>query len=82
MVLRPLGKGAMGEEYLAEDTRLQREVTLKFLPQSVRKDPERLARIRREALAAASLKHPNIATIHALEEIEDYNQPGRLLISH
>jgi len=70
-ILRPLGKSGMGEVYLAEDTKLQREVALKFLPESVRTDPDRLARFRREALASAKLKHPNIATICALEDLDD-----------
>ena len=69
-ILRPLGKGGMGEVYLAEDTRLRREVAIKVLPESVSKDPDRLKRFRREAEAAAKLKHPNIATIHALEEFD------------
>lgn len=71
-IIRPLGKGGMGEVYLAEDTKLQRQVALKFLPESVRRDADSLARFKREALAAASLKHPNIATIHALEEADDH----------
>lgn len=70
-VLRPLGKGGMGEVYLADDTRLDRQVAIKILPQMLQKDPERLARFRREAKAAAKLKHNNIATIHALEEVDD-----------
>jgi serine/threonine protein kinase len=61
----------MGEVYLAEDTRLQREVAIKVLPNQLRHDPDRLSRFRREAQAAARLKHPNIATIHALEEFDD-----------
>jgi serine/threonine protein kinase len=68
-IVRLLGKGGMGEVYLAEDTRLKRQVAIKALPDSLRHDPDRLARFRREALAAASLKHPNIAVIYALEEI-------------
>lgn len=67
-IIRPLGEGGMGEVYLAEDPRLKREVAIKVLPESVSKDPERLKRFRREAEAAARLRHPNIATIHALEE--------------
>ena len=67
-ILRALGKGGMGEVYLAGDTKLKREVAIKVLPASVRDDPERLRLFRREAEAAARLKHPNIATIHALEE--------------
>lgn len=69
-IIRPLGKGGMGEVYLAEDTRLKREVAVKVLPEAVRKDPERLKRFRREAEAAAKLNHPNIATIHALEDFD------------
>jgi eukaryotic-like serine/threonine-protein kinase len=70
-IIRPLGKGGMGEVYLAEDKKLDRQVAIKVLPERLRQNPERLERFRREAKAAASLKHPNIATIHSLEEIED-----------
>ena len=69
-IIRQLGKGGMGEVYLAEDTSLKREVAIKVLPETLRQDPERLARFRREAEAAGKLKHPNIATIHALEEAD------------
>jgi eukaryotic-like serine/threonine-protein kinase len=67
-IISALGKGGMGEVYLAQDTRLKREVAIKVLPDSVRRDPERLKRFRREAEAAAKLNHPNIATIHSIEE--------------
>ncbi len=67
-IIRPLGKGGMGEVYLAEDTKLKRKVALKVLPESVRNDPERLRRFRTEAEAAAKINHPNIATIHSIEE--------------
>jgi eukaryotic-like serine/threonine-protein kinase len=67
-IIRPLGKGGMGEVYLAQDTKLKREVAIKVLPDSVRNDAERLKRFRREAEAAAKLNHPNIATIHSIEE--------------
>ena len=70
-IIRPLGKGGMGEVYLAEDTRLKREVAIKVLPERLRSDLDRLKRFRREAEAAASLKHNNIATIYSLEEIDD-----------
>ena len=67
-IIRQLGKGGMGEVYLAEDISLKREVAIKVLPESLRNDHERLARFRREAEAAGKLKHPNIATIYAFEE--------------
>jgi serine/threonine protein kinase len=63
-----LGAGGMGEVYRARDTRLQREVALKILPDAFGSDPERLARFEREAQVLASLNHPNIAAIHGLEE--------------
>jgi serine/threonine protein kinase len=61
-IINPLGKGGMGEVYLAEDTKLRREVAIKVLPERLRSDAERLHRFRREAEAAAKLNHPNIAT--------------------
>ena len=70
-IIRQLGKGGMGEVYLAEDTRLDRQVAIKVLPERLRNNPERLQRFRREARAAASLNHPNIAHIYALEEFND-----------
>ena len=69
-ILRPLGKGGMCEVYLAEDTKLKREVALKVLPESVRSDPERLRRFRTEAEAAAKLNHPNIATIDREQNVD------------
>ena len=67
-ILEKLGAGGMGEVFLAEDARLDRQVAIKVLPERLRNNPERLARFRREAKAAAILTHPNIATIYALEE--------------
>ena len=69
-IIRQLGKGGMGEVYLAEDISLKREVAIKVLPESLRSDPERLARLRREAEAAAKLNHLNIATIYSIEEAD------------
>jgi len=68
-VLRRLGAGGMGEVYLALDTRLEREVALKVLPAALA-DSSRLARLEREARAVAALNHPNIVTLHAIEEAD------------
>lgn len=67
-VLSLLGSGGMGEVYRAHDSTLNRDVALKVLPDAVARDPDRLARFRREARARASLNHPNIAIIHGLAE--------------
>ena len=69
-VLEKLGSGGMGEVYLAEDTRLNRKVALKVLPALMASDPERRERFAREAQAVAALDHPNIVTIHSVEEGE------------
>ena len=58
----------MGQVYRAHDTKLNRNVALKVLPESFASDPDRLARFTREAQTLASLNHPNIAHIHGLEE--------------
>jgi eukaryotic-like serine/threonine-protein kinase len=63
-----IGAGGMGEVYRARDTRLQRDVALKILPEAFASDPERLARFEREAQMLAALNHPHIAAIHGIEE--------------
>jgi len=67
-ILRPLGAGGMGEVYRARDSKLKRDVAIKLLPEDVAGDPERLARLQREAELLAALNHPNIAGIYNLEE--------------
>ena len=67
-VVEPIGKGGMGEVYRARDTKLERDVAIKVLPEEFAKDKERLARFEREAKLLASLNHPNIASIYGLEE--------------
>lgn len=63
-----IGAGGMGEVYRATDTKLDREVAIKVLPESLAQDPNRLARFEREAKVLASLNHPNIAHIYGIEE--------------
>ena len=67
-VKSPLGEGGMGVVFRALDTKLQRDVALKLLPDLFANDAERLARFQREAQVLGSLNHPNIAQIYGLED--------------
>ena len=69
-VLALIGGGGMGQVYRAHDTKLDRDVALKVLPEAFAADPERIARFQREAKTLASLNHPNIAQIYGLEEAD------------
>jgi serine/threonine-protein kinase len=80
-VLAPIGSGGMGEVYQAHDTKLGRDVAIKVLPEAFAHDPERLSRFQREAKMLASLNHPNIATIHGLEQSNGTNYVVMELVS-
>ena len=70
-ILAVIGAGGMGEVFRARDMRLQRDIALKVLPDTFVRDPDRLARFRREALVLAAMNHPNIAAIFGVEESTD-----------
>jgi len=70
-VVESIGAGGMGEVYRARDTKLGRDVAIKVLPEEFARDQERLERFEREARLLAQVNHPNIATLHGLEEHDE-----------
>lgn len=69
-IIHQIGRGGMGEVYLAQDSRLGRRIAIKLLPTRFTSDTDRVRRFRREARAASALNHPNILTIHEIDELD------------
>ena len=78
-IIEKIGAGGMGEVYLAEDTKLKRQVALKFLPQHLSVNDDAKARFTREAQAAAALDHPNIVTVY---EVSEYHRRPFFAMQH
>ncbi|MEE8404515.1 MAG: serine/threonine-protein kinase, partial [candidate division Zixibacteria bacterium] len=78
-ITEKIGAGGMGEVFLAKDTKLGRQVALKFLPVNLAAENEHRARFKREAQAAAKLNHPNIVTIH---EVSEFNSRPYIVMEH
>ncbi len=72
-IISPIGKGGMGEVFLAQDTKLDRKVAIKFLNEELSKDADKLNRFIQEAKAVSALNHPNILTVHEIGESESSN---------
>ena len=70
-ILEKLGEGGMGEVYKAQDTKLDRFVALKFLPSQITASEDDKARFIQEAKAASAMNHPNVCTIHSIEEYDN-----------
>lgn len=81
-IVAELGRGGMGQVYLAEDTRLERNVALEMLPPEMSADPDRRARFTREARTVGALNHPNIVTIHSVEECDGKSFITMELVEH
>ena len=79
-IVSKIGEGGMGEVYLAEDTKLDRKVAIKFLNEQFSKDEEKLNRFVREAKAASALNHPNILTVYEIGEVDGQNYIATELI--
>src|SRR5688572_15489652 len=79
-ILAPIGAGGMGEVYRARDTKLNRDVAIKVLPEAFAEDAERLARFTREAQTLAALNHPNIAAIYGIESPSTGSGQGNALV--
>ena len=79
-IVSKIGAGGMGEVYLAQDTKLDRKVAIKFLHEEFSKDADKLGRFIQEAKAASALNHPNILTVYEIGEVDGKNYIATELI--